>query len=105
MEAAHFNTTGELLSLSESNLVDCSWLNLGCDGGTYQTAWMYAESHPLMSEADYPYVAKSSLTACKYNKELGKVKVKTWHEVLIESPGQLKAALAKQPVSVSVDAS
>ena len=106
MEGAHFIKTGELISLSESNFVDCSYafLNLGCNGGMYGRAWMYAELHAIESEADYPYVAESGLLSCKYNKAEGKVKVKTYHNVTKRSPDQLKAALAQQPVSVSVQA-
>ena len=39
MEGAHFVKTGELVSLSESNLVDCSWLNHGCNGGMFDLAF------------------------------------------------------------------
>jgi C1A family cysteine protease len=104
MEGAHFIKTGELLSLSESNLVDCSWLNHGCNGGMYTFAYMYAESNPLETEAEYPYVAKSGLFACKYKKAEGKVSVKTYHNVTSRSSAQLKAALQNQPVSVAVQA-
>lgn len=36
-------------------------------------AFKYVESNPLMTEADYPYVAKTSLFACKYDKTKGVV--------------------------------
>merc|ERR1712072_500779 len=73
MEGAHFVATGNLLSLSESNLVDCSWLNHGCNGGMMDLAFQYAESHPLETEAEYPYVAHTGIFACKYKKDEGKV--------------------------------
>lgn len=93
MEGAHFLATGELVSLSESNLVDCSWLNHGCNGGSMALAFMYAESHPLESEADYPYVPSTGLFACKYDKSKGKVAVKTYSAVTAGSSTALKAAL------------
>jgi hypothetical protein len=93
MEGAHFIATGELLALSESNLVDCSWLNHGCNGGSMALAFMYAESHPLESEADYPYVASTGIFACKYNKSKGKVAVKSYASVTPGNPTALKAAL------------
>jgi C1A family cysteine protease len=66
IEGAHHLATGELVSFSESNLVDCSWLNLGCNGGNMGTAFFYAEHHPLMREADYPYIPHTGIGACKY---------------------------------------
>ena len=104
MEGAHFVATGKLVSLSESNLVDCSWLNHGCNGGMYNLAYMYAESHPLETEADYPYVAKSGLFECKYNKSEGAVKVTTYNNVKGNSAAQLKQALQTGPVSVAIEA-
>ena len=104
MEGAHFVATGELLSLSESNLVDCSWLNHGCNGGMMDLAFRYAESNPLETEAEYPYVAKTGLFACKYKKDLGKVQVKSYVDVPRQNPDQLKAALNKGPVSVAIEA-
>ena len=104
MEGAHFVATGELLSLSESNLVDCSWLNHGCNGGMMDLAFRYAESNPLETEADYPYVAKTGLFACKYKKAEGKVQVKSYNDVTPRNPDQLKAALQHGPVSVAIEA-
>jgi C1A family cysteine protease len=104
MEGAHFVKTGKLVSLSEQNLVDCSWLNMGCNGGMMDRAFGYAESHPLETEADYPYTAKTGLFACKYDKSKGVVDVTTYKDVAHNSPDQLKAALNKQPVSIAIEA-
>jgi len=105
MEGAHQIKTGELLSLSEQNLVDCSWLNLGCNGGMMDRAFLYAMWHPLMLEADYPYVAKSGgLFGCKYDKAKGKVGVTTYHDVKHMETNQLKAALMTGPVSIAIEA-
>ena len=106
MESANFIETGKLVSLSEQNLVDCSWkqLNLGCNGGLAQRAFKYAENNKLETEADYPYTATSSLTGCKYNKTKGVVGVKTFGDVQSNSEAQLRAAIAKQPIAVSIEA-
>lgn len=103
MEGAHFIATGELLSLSESNLVDCSLKNHGCMGGEMDLAFTYAETHPLETEADYPYVPKRSLE-CHYDQSKGKVAVKSYVDVTPNSADQLKAALQKGPVSVGIEA-
>jgi C1A family cysteine protease len=104
MEGAHFVATGELLSLSESNLVDCSWLNHGCNGGLMDLAFQYAESHPLETEADYPYKASTGLFACKYDKKKGKVAVTSYVDVPKNSASQFKAALNKGPVAIAIQA-
>lgn len=71
MESAHAIKTSNLPSLSEQNLVSCSFgeHNLGCGGGWYYWAWNYAANHPLMTERDYPYTSgKDGVSgACLYN--------------------------------------
>merc|ERR1719498_2126087 len=105
MEGAHQIKTGELLSLAEQQLVDCSWLNLGCNGGMKDRAFSYTKSHPLMLEADYPYVAKShGIFGCSYHSSKGHVGAATYHDVTPNSATQLKAALGKGPVSVAIEA-
>lgn len=47
LEGAHFVATGDLISLSEQQLVDCSTENGGCDGGDMKLAMEYTESNPL----------------------------------------------------------
>lgn len=104
MEGAHFVASGNLVSLSESNLVDCSWLNHGCNGGMMDLAFRYAESNPLETEAEYPYVAHTGIFACKYDKSKGVVGVKTYNDVTPRSSDALKAALQHGPVSVAIEA-
>merc|ERR1711931_330794 len=45
MEGAHFKKTGELVSLSEQMLVDCSTKNHGCGGGHVHIAFNYIRDH------------------------------------------------------------
>jgi len=104
MEGAHHKATGKLISLSESNLVDCSWLNHGCHGGNVALAYLYAEKQPLELEADYPYHASSGLFECKYDRAKGVVKVETWAEVGASDVNAFYAALQVGPVSVAVEA-
>jgi len=106
MEGAHWVATGNLVSLSEQNLVNCSWKqgNLGCNGGLMQRAFTYAQSNPLETEADYPYTATSSILGCKYDKSKGVVAVTSQANVPAGSVSQLMAAISQAPVSVSVDA-
>ena len=105
LEGAHAIKTGNLVSLSEQQLVDCSWLNLGCNGGMMDRAFSYSKSHPLETEADYPYTAKShGVFGCQYDKTKGVVGAQTYTDVTHGSASQLKAALNKGPVSVAIEA-
>ena len=67
-------------------------------------AFRYAESNPLETEGDYPYVAHTGIFACKYSKSKGKVQVKTYNDVTARSADALKAALQTGPVSVAIEA-
>ena len=105
MEGAHFIKTGTLLSLSEQNLVDCSKKNNGCGGGDMDLAFQYTESAPLESEADYPYKGRKFFhKGCEYDSSKGKVAVSSFKDVTPNSSEALKAAIAKGPVSVAIEA-
>jgi len=105
VEGAEFVATGKLQSYSEQQLVDCaggSWGNYGCNGGLMDYAFKYIESNPLELESAYPYKAYEQ--TCSYVKSKGVGKVRSFVDVAQGSPAQLKAALAKGPVSVAIEA-
>merc|ERR1712032_1772227 len=104
VEGSMFLSTGTLKSYSEQQLVDCSKNgNQGCNGGLMDYAFEYIEQNPLQLEAYYPYKAKNG--KCKYDESLGEGKVKSYKDVKKDKQGsQLKAALAKGPVSVAIEA-
>jgi len=99
-----FLSTGTLDSYSEQQLVDCSKNgNMGCNGGLMDYAFKYIESNPLELEKTYPYKGKDG--HCQYKKAKGMGKVKSFKDVKKDTQGsQLKAALAKGPVSVAIEA-
>ena|SRR5450830_874543 len=45
IESAHWIASGESIDTSEQQLVDCSNLNLGCNGGNQSWAFRYFVSH------------------------------------------------------------
>jgi C1A family cysteine protease len=107
MESAHAIRTGTLYSLSEQNFVSCSFLqgNLGCNGGMYGRAWNYAKTHPIESEADYPYTSGTTTKSgsCVYDKSKGIVGVASFTTVGTDTTS-IMTAIAQQPVSVALEA-
>jgi KDEL-tailed cysteine endopeptidase len=105
IEGHHQIATGQLLSLSEQQLVDCAggiYRNQGCNGGDMSAAFRYAEKTGLELESVYPYKGVDGTCQVQSTKEL--VKVTTYATVTPKSSSQLKAAIAQGPVSVAIEA-
>ncbi len=102
LEGEHFIQTGELISLSEQQLVDCDTTSYGCNGGWQSHAFKYAEKHGVETESDYPYTAKDG--KCQASSSKGKVDVSTFKNVKSRSVTQLKSAIAQQPTAVTIEA-
>jgi len=108
VEGAHQISTGKLVSLSEQNLMDCSWNygNMGCNGGWMDSAFQYIiKNGGIDTEASYPYTAVTSKT-CKYNAANSGATIRSYTDVTSGSESALETAVAtKGPVSVAIDAS
>jgi C1A family cysteine protease len=103
VEGAHAIATGELLKFSEQQLVDCSTLNNGCNGGSMALAFLYLESHYAELESVYPY--KGVDGTCAYNSK-SKTAVETtgYTNVTARSSSQMMASIATGVVSVAIEA-
>ena len=67
MEGAHFKKTGELVSLSEQNLVDCSKGTNACHGGWPDIAIQYViDNGGIDTEQSYPYEHRPWDKPCRY---------------------------------------
>jgi C1A family cysteine protease len=104
LESANFLKNGELLDLSEQQFVDCSRStgSQGCNGGWMHWAFDYAKTVQVELTATYPYKAKDN--ACSHKADKGVVQLTSYAYVPARSSAQLKAAIAKQPVSVALAA-
>jgi len=58
--------SGNLLSFSEQELVDCVKLSFGCNGGNQSTAFNYWKTHMLTLESSYPYTGTTD--TCAYDE-------------------------------------
>jgi len=106
IECNYAISTGVLNSLSEQQLVDCSFPegNLGCDGGEMDSAFQYViKEGGLCSESEYPYMAqdglcKSSSCGTKYDP------IKTYTDVTKKDETALEEAAVTGCVSVAIEA-
>ncbi|XP_051922215.1 LOW QUALITY PROTEIN: cathepsin L 2-like [Hippocampus zosterae] len=100
LEAMAKAKTGELPSLSEQQLVDCSrsYGNMGCNGGLMDSAFKYTRDHGITTESAYPYTAKDG--SCKSFTSA----FKNAGFTDVRGCSNLYTALAGRPVSVAVDA-
>ena len=107
LEGQHFNRTGQLVSLSEQNLVDCSGAegNEGCNGGLMDDAFKYIISnHGIDTEASYPYVARDE--TCHFNSANVGATCSSYVDIASGSESDLQVASATVgPISVAIDAS
>ncbi|KAL2454685.1 KDEL-tailed cysteine endopeptidase CEP2 [Abeliophyllum distichum] len=98
--------TGKLVSLSEQELIDCDYNtdNQGCEGGYMEKAFAFIKKiGGITTEHDYPYVGKNN--KCKTTEEKERaVKISSYKAIPAGSEEALLAAVAKQPVSVAIDA-
>lgn len=102
MEAAHFFHTGELLNLSEQQVVDCDFFDQGCSGGEMNNVFMYSFKNPLMLTTDYEYKGVKGTCTADWSK--GKASMTGMIDVDTMSIPALKTALSKRPISVGIQA-
>lgn len=106
LEGQNFKKTGQLISLSEQNLVDCSrgFGNAGCNGGWMSNAFKYIASQGgIDTEGAYPYQGIDA--QCRFKTSGIGAKCTGY---LSPTPGDENALMAAVatvgPVSVAIDA-
>jgi len=106
-EAAHKIKTGNLVSLSEQDLIDCSTKegNGGCNGGLMDDAFKYIIANKgIDTEASYPFTGKNG--KCEFKSANIGATLTSYKNVKKDSEEELQDAIATHgPVSVAIDAS
>lgn len=98
--------TGEVVSVSEQQLIDCDtakpYEDVGCEGGDFTGGLHYIITHGgIDTEEDYPYLAKDD--KCNTKKEGRRVvTLDAWETVPPGNESALMQALARHPVAVGM---
>lgn len=102
IEGSNAIVNGNLVSLSEQQLVDCSRYdgNNGCNGGIMDDAFEFAMKTGLCSEQNYSYQGEDG--TCK--RCPGLIRVDKCYDVPQNNELALKAAVSLQPVSIAIEA-
>lgn len=103
IEGRHAIKTGQLVSLSEQELVDCDKVDLGCNGGLpYQAYEEIMRIGGLVGEEDYPYKGRKG--TCEFQKSEVKATI-TGREKVSTDEDQIAAYVNENgPVSIGINA-
>jgi len=105
LEGAWQIATNKLVSLSEQQLVDCSMENHGCHGGMMDMAFDFLEHESVCTEDSYPYTAEDGTChASTCTEGIPRGAVIGFQDVAEGDQQALMEAVAKQPVSVAIEA-
>jgi len=96
--------TGQLASLSEQQLVDCSKQNSGCDGGLMDYAFDFYKTKNIAAESSYPYTARDGSCKSSFTTAIPSGGVTGFVDVAATDTSALMSALNLSPVSVAVEA-
>jgi len=104
LEGLHYIKTGELISLSEQELMDCSKDegNNSCEGGLMDYAFEFVIKEGICLESAYPYEEEDHYT-CKDSSCDSKMKI-TGYKDVDHNEQALMAAISQQPVSIAIEA-
>ncbi|XP_068600017.1 digestive cysteine proteinase 2 [Brachionichthys hirsutus] len=106
IEAQLYKRTGQLISLSEQNLVDCSksYGTYGCNGAWMANAYDYVVGNGLQSTSTYPYTSVDT-QPCYYDGSLAAAHIKDYRFIPKGDEQALADAVATiGPITVAIDA-
>jgi cathepsin L len=101
--------SGNLVSVSEQQLVDCATqTSSGCQGGSMAGAIQYEAGTAMATEASYPYKAKDGTCKSSFTAAIPQGGVTGYKSVgsLFSSAtkSSLQSAIQQQPISIAIEA-
>jgi C1A family cysteine protease len=107
VEGAWAIAKGQLVDLSEEQLVECatgiSYGSHGCSGGQMEGAFKYIIENGQCSDASYPYTSGNGKSgSCQKCSSVAHIS--SCSDVTPNDQLALKAAVAQQPVSIAIEA-
>jgi cathepsin L len=106
-ESINFIKSKVLYSFSESDLVDCCYLSMGCNGGNPVMAFFWIgvfQGGKFNLEKDYPYKPQSG--SCKYDSSKAVGYISGWTQGTPVDEAELKENIANLgPACIAIDAS
>jgi C1A family cysteine protease len=106
VEGAWAIAKGQLIDFSEEQLVECAGLkygSMGCNGGSMEGAFNYIIANGQCTASSYPYTSGTGQSgSCKSCSAVAHIT--SCSDVKPNDQLSLKAAVARQPVSVAIEA-
>ena len=107
VEGAWAISKGQLIDLSEEQLVECatgvSYGSHGCNGGQMEGAFKYIIEHGQCSDSSYPYTSGTGQSgSCKSCSSVAHIS--SCSDVKPNDQISLKGAVAQQPVAIAIEA-
>jgi len=105
IEGAWKIANGQLISLSEEELVQCDRSDHGCQGGLMDYGFAFVKKYGIASEAAYPYTSGNGNRGyCRNPLPPTVATVTGYRDVTRDNVLQMQAAIAIGPVSIAVEA-
>lgn len=108
VEGAWAISTGQLVDLSEQELVDCAtgykYGSHGCNGGQMEGAFKYVIEHGQCTDSSYPYTSGKTKTGGSCQSCAAVAAMSSCSDVKPNDQISLKAAVAQQPVAIAIEA-
>merc|ERR1711959_543764 len=103
LEGAWEIASGNLVSLSEQQFVDCDKVDSGRNGGLMDNGFKFAEGTAIATEDSYAYTATDGSCKSSFTTAIPQGGV-TGYKDVANSASSLQSAIESSPVSVAIEA-